>query len=222
VQAVVEKRYEATGARLLDSDVMAGRMVELLCLGNGVKRVAKILEVSPHCVRAARRKLEEQGKLAPLKERFVTACGEIMEEGAKAVLDAIISGKMHPNFIGSTVGIFFDKRALALGEPTSISVGATAQLRPEALSVKALNSWMERLPGECESTGNGHNHAQIDGGNVVEAVLVTESGQPTDQKSGEAVGADRTGDLAGGEPGIRTAADGRGGGGGAGVGGGWV
>lgn len=152
VQFVSERKYESTGDRLLDSDVQAARMVELICLGNGIKKVAKLMGFSPHTVRAARNKLVEQGRLAPLKERFVAKCGEIIEEGATAVLDAIVDGRMHPNFIGSTVGIFFDKRALALGEPTAISVGATAQLKPEDLSVKALNSWLSDLPAEGQST----------------------------------------------------------------------
>jgi hypothetical protein len=157
VQAIRDKRYEHTGARLLDDEVKVQRMVDLLCLGNGVKKVAKAMGVSPHCVRAARKLLLEQGKLAPFKARFIDRAEELIEDGAAAVVEAIESGKMHPNFISSAVGIFFDKRALALGEPTSISVGASVKLAAEALSVKALNDWAADLSGEGESSGKAGN-----------------------------------------------------------------
>lgn len=185
LQSVSERRYESTGARLLDSDITAGRMVELLCLGNGIKKVARIMEVSPHSVRAARRMLEAQGKLAPLKERFVQACGEIMEEGARAVLDAIVSGKMHPNFIGSTVGIFYDKRALALGEPTSISHGITATLKAEDLSVETINSFFNLPPADAESIGDASVQDQIQGSKPIDTDFDTTDDRPT--STGQAI-----------------------------------
>lgn len=153
VQCVQEKRYVFTGQRLLDDDLKVQRMVELLCLGKGVKKVAAAMQVSPHSVRAARDVLVVQGKLAPFKERFVRRAEEFVEDGLDALHEAVHSGRLHPNFMSSAVGIVFDKRALALGEPTTISVGATTRLPAEALSVKALNEWVSALPAEGESSG---------------------------------------------------------------------
>jgi len=75
-------------------------------------------------------------------------------ERTRIVLDAIVEGTMPKSALGLNVGIFFDKRSLALGEPTSISVAATTQIKSESMSVAALNSWIEALPTEGESSGN--------------------------------------------------------------------
>jgi transposase-like protein len=156
VQVVEERPYEhtSTGARLLDDEEKVQRMVDLLCLGNGIKRVARALGVSPHTVRAARNVLVAQGKVAPFKERFVQRAEELIEDIVENLHEAIENGRLHPNFMSSALGIMFDKRALALGEPTVISVGATTKLQTEALSVKALNDWIQNLPVEGESSGN--------------------------------------------------------------------
>jgi hypothetical protein len=177
VEAIVQRRYESTGARILDSDIQAARMVELLCMGNGAKRVARIMGVSPHSVRAARRALESQGKIAPFKERFQRMAEEVIEEGTRGVLEAILDGRMHPHFMGSTTGIFFDKRALSMGEPTAISVGATAQLKAEDLSLQRLNAWLEALPTEGESIGKPPVPAQTGS----ETALVTTSAPDRDR-----------------------------------------
>jgi hypothetical protein len=177
VQAVREKRYEHTGARLLDDEVKCQQMVNLLCLGQGVKRVARAMKVSPHCVRAARIALVEQGKLAPFKERFVKRAEEFVEDGLTAMHEAVLNGRLHPNFMSSAVGTIFDKRALALGEPTTISVGATAALKPEALSVKALNAWADALPIEAESTGRPPESKENGGMNSVDAGFDASAGR---------------------------------------------
>jgi len=153
VESIVQRRYECTGDRLLECDRDALRLVELLVLGTGIKRTAALIGYSPHCVRAARRKLVEQGKIAPYKERVVGKIEEFVEDGLAMMHAAVLDGRMHPNFISSAVGTMWDKRAMALGEPTTISVSATAKLRPEALTVRTLNAFLESLPVEGESSG---------------------------------------------------------------------
>jgi len=186
VESVVQKRYEYTGAAITTSDAEALRLVEFLCLGLGIKRIAKAMGFSPHCVRAAKRALEAQGKIEPLKQRFAEKCGEIMEEGATAVLDAITDGRMHPNFIGSTVGIFFDKRQLSIGEATSISVGLTGKLNPDQLSVRTLNNFFAARSTDSESTVSKAKPQQI----AIEAELVPsfvpDSSKPNPETAGEA------------------------------------
>src|SRR5262245_20364622 len=81
VQRIREGRYQHTGARLLDDDAKALRMVELLCAGWGVEKIACDMNVSPHSIRAARRELVRQGKLAGFKERVVAIWEDMIEAG---------------------------------------------------------------------------------------------------------------------------------------------
>jgi hypothetical protein len=157
VQFVREERYKHTGARLLDNDAKALRLVELLIAGWGLKRISREMQVSTHTVRAARSVLVAQGKLATYKERIVRVFEDIVETGAGRYLEALEDGLVPAAQIPVGVGIISDKRALAIGEPTAIGVVAAAQLDQGALSVKALNAWVESLPAvptDAQSTGN--------------------------------------------------------------------
>ena len=146
VAIVRDGRYKSTGARLLRNEAKAARMVELLVLRWGVRRIAIELSVSAHSVRAARDALVAKGELAPFKQRVVSLFEEIVEFGASGYLRALEEGRVPPAQIPVGVGIFADKRALALGEPTSISVSGSAPLDRGSISVEKLNAWVESLP----------------------------------------------------------------------------
>jgi len=145
-------RYVHTGARLLDNEEQAQRIVNRMMLRHGIERIARDEKVSPHSIRKMRAALVAQGKMAGFVKRFVESVEEIIESGMIRFHEGILSGEVHPAQLPVGLGIFFDKRALALGEPTAISVGASAQLRPEALSVRSLNEWADRLAVDVEST----------------------------------------------------------------------
>jgi hypothetical protein len=113
--------------------------------GWGMKRIAKEMSVSTTSIRAARAVLVGQGKLAPHKQRMVAILEDIVEVGAASYLDSLERGLVAPTSIPVGVGIISDKRALALGEPTTIGVSATAALDRKSLSVEALNSWVSGL-----------------------------------------------------------------------------
>jgi hypothetical protein len=152
VQLVRTEAYRHTGARLLDNEAKALRLVELL-LGNwGLKRIAQELKVSVHSVRAAREALVAQGKLAPYKSRVVAKIEDIIEVGLDRYLEGLQNGEVAAAQIPVGVGILSDKRALALGEPTAISVSAAAQLDAKSLSVEALNDWVDSLSVDAPST----------------------------------------------------------------------
>jgi hypothetical protein len=146
VAIVREGRYKHTGDRLLDNELLAARMVELLSMRWGVKRVAQELRVAAQSVRAARDALVARGEMLPFKARFVSLCEEIVEMGASGYMRALEEGRVPPAQIPVGVGIFADKRALALGEPTSISVSGSAPLDRSSISVEKLNAWVESLP----------------------------------------------------------------------------
>lgn len=153
LESVRTGRYAHTGARLLDDDVKAGRLVELLCTGAGVARASEVLHVSRHTVRAAKAALVASGKLAHFKERFVGTVEEIIEVGASNYLAALEANTVPAGSIPIGVGIFFDKRQIALGEPTSIGVLAGVKLDRDSLSERTLNGWLESL-----STGKDCSH----------------------------------------------------------------
>jgi hypothetical protein len=159
VALVREEKYKHTGARLLDNQSKALRLVELLLSKWGIKRIAKEMHISVHSVRAARDVLVAQGKMAPYKERIVRVFEDIVETGAANYLDALERGIVPAAQIPVGVGIISDKRALALGEPTAIGVVGAAQLDRKSLSVQALNEWVESLPSDAPSTGKGEKPA---------------------------------------------------------------
>lgn len=157
VQLVRTEAYRHTGARLLDNEAKALRLVELLLGSWGLKRISEEMHVSVHSVRAAREALVAQGKLAPYKSRVVAKIEDIIELGLDKYHEGLLNGEVSPGQIPVGVGILSDKRALALGEPTAISVSAAAQLDAKALSVEALNDWVDNLasarPVDAPSTG---------------------------------------------------------------------
>src|SRR5581483_8636180 len=138
LQAVKDERYRHTGARLLDDEAKALRLVELLSAKWGVKRISREMGISKWTVIAARDVLVKRGQLAPYKERLVQIYEEIVETGALKYLVALENGKITPAQIPFGVGIFSDKRALALGEPTVIGAGASGPSQDD-LSVDRLN-----------------------------------------------------------------------------------
>lgn len=161
VQIVRESRYVHTGARLLDNEVLTAKMVERLCLRHGVKRIAQDMGISPHSIRAAREELVAQGKMAPFVKRFTDKVQDILEIGLERFEDGVDSGAVHPGQLPVGLGILWDKRALALGEPTTISLNAGVALKPESLAVETLNDWVAKLPSEAESLGTPMKQAQV-------------------------------------------------------------
>lgn len=158
VRAVVEQRYVHKGVRLLEDEEKALRMVELLLMGWGLKKIAREMSVSKHTVRAAREALVVQGKLAPYKQRVLAKLEEAIELGLDHYITGVEDGKVSPAQTPMPTGIFWDKRALALSEPTAIVGSAGDQGEPKALSIENLNAWVENLksatPIDSTSTEN--------------------------------------------------------------------
>ena len=145
----------------MDDNDKVARLAEMLLTGVSVRQIAKVLQVSANSVRAARDSLVREGKLKPFKERAVALFQEIIEGGAATYLEGLDSGTVPVNSIPVAVGIFCDKRALALGEPTAITVAASAPLDRESLSVEALNAWVARLPAARTSDSHSTDTKRI-------------------------------------------------------------
>jgi hypothetical protein len=187
LEIVRSRRYEHQGLRLVEDEAKGVRLVELIMLRWGVKRISREMNISVHTVRAARRLLAVQGKLAPYKQRVVEAMEDVIEQGVANYRDALEAGLVPAAQIPVGVAIMFDKRALAMGEPTSIS--GRGQVQDEELKVEAINAYLDQLPSckpvetgaaiDSESTGNGAKAPQIGAGSVPDATLEAGRTQPS-------------------------------------------
>ena len=180
LEVVRSRRYEHQGVRLVEDEEKGVRLVELIMLRWGVKRISREMNISVHTVRAARRLLALQGKLAPYKQRVVEAMEDVIEQGVANYRDALEAGRVPAAQIPVGVAIMFDKRALAMGEPTSIS--GRGQVLDEELKVEAINAYLELLPTcsvDSESTGNAGKAKQISGERAADATLDATVPQPT-------------------------------------------
>lgn len=178
VECVRQERYKNTGARLLDNEELTQRVVTRLVLRHGIERIAREERISPMSIRAARDVLESQGKIGGYVKRSVQWIEDIVEAGLRAYYEGIISGAVSPGQLPVGLGILFDKRALALGEPTSIGVSAV-NLRPEVLSERALNAWVDALPVEAESTVIAAEPKQIAPPAAADAAFGADAAPPT-------------------------------------------
>jgi hypothetical protein len=179
VEIVRTERYRNTGARLLDNEELTQRVVNRLCLRHGVERIARDEHISPHSIRAARDVLVAQGKMAGFQRRFIQRSEEILEAGLEAFYAGILSGDVGPGQLPVGLGIVFDKRQLALGEPTSISA-TDRGVKPEALSVQALNQQLESLTVDVESIVVPQTQAQTEAANPPDAPFDAPSTRPNE------------------------------------------
>ena len=137
LQAVELRRYEHKGVRLVENDEKAAQLVGYLMSGWGVKRIAVRMEISPKTVRAARRLLATQGKLAAFEQRLVAAMEDGMEANAEAYRDAAEAHAVPITTIPVANAVGIDKRQLLVGRPTSIN--ATIHARAQ-FSVEEINA----------------------------------------------------------------------------------
>ena len=189
LEAVRAKRYEFTGVRLVEDDAKALRLVELLLSRWGVKKISRDMHISPHTVRAARRELTRQGKIAPYVQRVVESMEDAIEEGINNYRDALEDGRINPTQIPVGMGIIFDKRQLAMGQATSISTRIEAG---DDLKVEAINAYLEKLPkagtidpASTEIRTNPRQMPCISGQDVTLDAIHTQPDGPADPELGQ-------------------------------------
>lgn len=186
LEAIRQRRYEHVGARLTDDDTACLRLVELLMARWGVKKIAREMNISPHTVRAARRALTQQGKLAPYVQRVVETMEDAIEAGVARYRDALEDGTISAAQIPVGLGIIFDKRQLATGAATSISQSIGGEDVP---SVEKLEAFLAGLTPakatvsgaaiDSESTGTTPKQQQIEAGSLQDATLDASGSQPS-------------------------------------------
>jgi hypothetical protein len=195
LESVKARRYEHLGVRLMEDDVKAQRLVELITMKWGVKKISREMSISAHTVRAARRALVAQGKMAPYRQRIIEGMEDAIEAGIYVLRDAIEDGTMKAAQLSVPIAIMFDKRALAAGEPTSI-LGGGSQVNDD-VSTEALNKYLESLPSckpateDSASLGNGLKPEQNSGVSQQDTTLDTASAGQT--AGGELFGPAATG-----------------------------
>ena len=144
VAMVAAGNHKHTGVRLMENEKLCQRVVDLLLQGIGVLRVARLVRVSPHSVRAVREALVTRGEMALYKERFVAKCADITELGADKYLEALDKDQVPAGQIPIGVGIFGTKRAEALSAVES-GAGAGAAAPGKTISAVEIDSWMVSL-----------------------------------------------------------------------------
>ena len=137
-------RNSYTGQRLLDDDRKCLRLVELMLMGCGTRKIAGVLHSSREAVRAARAALEAQGRILPLKERVVRLLGEVIELGAEQYEAALENDLVPVATIPIAVGIFCDKRALMLHTPTAIEARVSAVA--STFTADQWRTWVRAIP----------------------------------------------------------------------------
>jgi len=171
LQALELRRYEHKGVRLVENDARAAELVSYLMAGWGVKRIAVKMEISPKTVRAARRLLASQGKLAPFEQRLVAAMEDAMEANAEAYRDAAEARMVPVTTIPVGNAVTFDKRQLVVGRPTSIN--ATLHARPPQFSVEEINASFVDISSASESASlpNAQKPLQNEGCGAMDVTL---------------------------------------------------
>jgi hypothetical protein len=157
---VREKRYEHTGARMMDNEPECIQMVGLILAQTPIRSIARIMHVSRHTVRECMKELRGQGKLAPFKEAAVEMMSENILTGLQDYRDALEKGLIAPAQIPLHVAIFADKRAVMLGEASSIMATITGDgRRVRELSVESLNAWAEDAQSSVRRLAAPHDAA---------------------------------------------------------------
>lgn len=171
LQLVVAKRYEHTGARLLENEEMTLALVEKLTHGWGVKRISEALHISPHTIRKARRVLAQQGKLAPHLERLDDNYADILEAGSERLRDGVEDGTLTVGQLSVTIGIISQQKALLNGKATTI----VGHVEDKSLLLNRLNGFMAKLPViEVETVPGAVNQPSLGGPSDSESGVNTE------------------------------------------------
>lgn len=183
LESIKTRSYEHQGVRLMEDDTKALRLVELLTMKWGVKKISAEMQISPHTVRAARRALVIQGKLAPYKQRVVEAMEDAIEAGVGNYRDALEGNFVPAAQIPVGVAIMADKRALAMGEPTHIS--GRGEVQEADLKVEDLNRYFEQMPSckatdiDSQSIGKPTKGQQTQGSAAQDVTLDVSQGGPS-------------------------------------------
>lgn len=128
----------------MDDERKTERMVELLVMGCGTRKIAAALHSSRESVRAARAALEVGGRILPFKRRLIALFEEVIELGAVQYHAALDKDEVPPASIPVGVGIFYDKRALLLREPTSIAARTSAG--SSSITADQWQTWVRTIP----------------------------------------------------------------------------
>lgn len=171
LEAIRRKTYEHRGVRLTEDDTKAQRLVELLSLRWGVKKIAVEMGISPHTVRAARRELARQGKLDTFEKRVAEAMEDAIEAGVYHYRDAVEAGLIAPGQIPVGSAIMTDKRRDLVG--AGGQAGADTVSMPADLSEAAINASLRDVTPSKESASllDASKPQQIEGAGDLGAPL---------------------------------------------------
>jgi len=112
------KRYVHSGRITCKDEERAAAIAEAFLSCGLVLPVARRFHVSPKTVHAVLEVLEEEGKLARVKERLSAKLGLLAEVSAEAAVEMVVAGKTQANVLPINVGVAIEKKAMLDGEAT--------------------------------------------------------------------------------------------------------
>jgi hypothetical protein len=133
-------QYKPNGNYALKDPELALALAERLAAGQGVKAIAKALNVSPGLVRGVRDRLVSEGKLAPLKERLATKLEHAAETAVEQYLDALDAGEVNPRDMMLAACQATDKALLLRGE-----ANARLEIRQGQPTIDSVNRKLKEL-----------------------------------------------------------------------------
>lgn len=105
------KEYQHTGKHVSKDQQLVHSICEcLLARGWSERETAKYHHISRHTIRAMMTVLEEQGKLAPLKQRLSAKLGLLAELSLDASIDLVRQAAVPANVLPIMTGVSLDKK----------------------------------------------------------------------------------------------------------------
>ncbi len=146
-----------TGSTLDRRQALRDEICMRLCSGLSQRRVAKLYGVGRNTVAALVDRLEKAGKMEPYKKRMAAKLGQGIEQGTDLLLERLEAGDVTTHDLPVVVGILSDKRALLLGDPTSIIESTSAP----GLNQAAWDKVLEAITVESSVTIDSQSTAPL-------------------------------------------------------------
>jgi transposase len=144
-------KYQHTATTLERRRALREDICERIVQGVSERQLARIYKVGRNTLRKLRIRLEQSGKLEPLKRRLAGKLGQVAELSADLCIERLESGDVQSNVLPIMMGVALDKKG-------QLEAGETEHQEEQAgLNVEALNDWVKKLPSDSQSGEKGVN-----------------------------------------------------------------
>jgi hypothetical protein len=135
------REFAHTGATVSKNAQLCDAVCEAVLLRHSVREIARAFRISRHSVTAIMGVLEARGKVEPIKRRLGFKLGDLAEECADDLIEAVRNRAVPHNVVAIAMGIALDKKAMLDAEP----VGVVAVAVQEELRIENVNALVRSL-----------------------------------------------------------------------------